>query len=708
MEEATKKAEEVLAQLSLKEKVALLSGSMSFWSGIGEMMGGGYSAHPWPAGEAPRLGVPGVHFVDGPRGVVMKGATTFPVSMARGATWDSDLEERVGDAIGREVRACGANFFGGVCVNLLRHPAWGRAQETYGEDSFHIGVQAAALARGVQHHAMACVKHYACNSMENARFSVDVEADARALREVYLPHFKRVVDAGVASVMTSYNSVNGEWCGQNTVLIRDILKGEWGFGGFTLTDFIFGMRDAKTAILAGQDLEMPFRSLYARDLERLVESGEVPEALVDDAARRILRQEYRFAGKSGDYSPAVLGCEGHRNLAREAAEKSIVLLKNEGALLPLSGKERVAVIGHLADTPNTGDGGSSNTQPAYVVTPLAGLLEWPLAAGITYDDGSDPQRAAATAAQADIALVVAGYTHLDEGECISPGTGADIRKLFPTPGSVKEAAIAAKIALAFAGQAISGSGSAGFSPGGDRTRLTLRPEDEALIQAVAAANPRTIVAVMAGSSVIMENWRDRAAAILMLWYPGMEGGRALANILLGRANPSGRLPCTFPRRSADLPYFDRDAKSIRYDLWHGYRKLERDGANAAFPFGFGLSYTTFEHSGFEAALQDGIIRVAMTVHNAGSVAGEEVVQVYVRALDSLVERARRELKAYRRVALQPGASTTITLEIPVVELAYYDEDRGWVIEPGRYLLIAGRHAEDKGLEAIVVIPEGVR
>ena len=702
MDEAGKKAEEVLGQLTLNDKVALLSGSLSFWSGISEMMGGGYGAHSWPAGEAPRLGVPGIHFVDGPRGVVMKGATTFPVSMARGATWDPDLEERIGDAIGREVRACGANFFGGVCVNLLRHPAWGRAQETYGEDSFHIGVQAAALARGVQHHAMACVKHYACNSMENARFSVDVQADARALHEVYLPHFKRVVDAGVAAVMTSYNSVNGEWCGQNAVLIRDILKREWGFEGFTLTDFIFGMRDAKTAILAGQDLEMPFRSLYARDLERLVEKGEVPQELVDEAARRILRQEFRFAAKSGDYSKEVLGCEAHRNLAREAAEKSIVLLKNSEALLPLSGKERLAVIGRLADTPNTGDGGSSNTQPAYVITPLEGLRESALAAGITYDDGTNPQRAAAAAAEADVALVVVGYTHHDEGECISPGSG-DMRKLFPAPGSVKEAAIAAKMALVFAGQTITG-GTAGFSPGGDRKQLTLRLEDEALIQAVAAANPRTIVAVMAGSSVIMENWRDRAAAILMLWYPGMEGGRALANILLGRVNPSGRLPCTFPRRAEDLPFFDRDAKSIRYDLWHGYRKLERDGAIAAFPFGFGLSYTTFEHSSLEAALEGDTIRATITVRNSGSIAGEDVVQVYVRALDSRVERARRELKAYHRVALEPGTSASVTFEIPVAELAYYDDCRGWVAEPGRYLLISGRHAEDSGLETMVVVP----
>jgi beta-glucosidase len=696
-------AAEVLSQLSLKEKIALMSGSTPFWSGFNDMMGGGYSRHPWPAADAPRLGVPGIRFTDGPRGVILKGATTFPVSMARGATWDVELEERVGDVIGREMRALGANLFGGVCINLLRHPAWGRAQETYGEDSFHIGLLGAALTRGVQRHVMACVKHFAGNSMENARFSVDVQADARALHEVYLPHFKRVVDAGVASVMTAYNSMNGEWCGQNASLIRDILKREWGFEGFTLSDFIFGMRDAKTAILAGQDLEMPFQSLYTRNLERLVAAGEVPVEAVDDAVRRILGQQFRFAECPGDYSRAVVGCEAHRALALEVAGKSIVLLKNAAGTLPLTGQERVAMIGRLAEVPNTGDGGSSNTNPAYVVTPLAGLRERMPDSNLTYDDGSDPSRAARLAAQADVALVVVGYTHADEGEFISPGSNAEVVKLFPAPASAEEADIAARISI---GELTSDASA--FSAGGDRDRLTLRPEDEALILAVAAANPRTVVAVMAGSAVIMEMWRDRAAAILMLWYPGMEGGRALASILLGQVNPSGRLPCTFPRRPEDLPAFDRDATSVRYDLWHGYRKLERDGANAAFPFGFGLSYTTFQFSGLtvenERPSQQETIRASVTVTNTGSVAGEDVVQFYVRALDSRVERARRELKAFARVRLEAGAATQVVLEVPVSELAYRDEKRGWVVEPGRYLLLAGHHAEDaSALEKVITL-----
>src|SRR5689334_20761006 len=227
------KARELLAALTFDEKLGLMDGDAPLWKGLGVMSSpGGYGSRTWNAGAVPRLGIPGIRFSDGPRGVVMAGATTFPVTMARGATFDPALEERVGEAIGRELRALGGNFFGGVCINLLRHPAWGRAQETYGEDSLHLGVMGAALARGVQRHVMACVKHFALNSMENARQTVDVSADQRALHEVYLAHFKRVVDAGVAAVMSAYNSVNGEWAGQNRALLTDILKQEWGFAGF--------------------------------------------------------------------------------------------------------------------------------------------------------------------------------------------------------------------------------------------------------------------------------------------------------------------------------------------------------------------------------------------------------------------------------------------------------------------------------------------
>jgi beta-glucosidase len=693
------RARDLLGQLTLDEKLGLMDGDTPFWPGLAEMMApGGYASRPWVAGAVPRLGIPGIRFVDGPRGIIMPGATTFPVSMARGASFDPALEERIGDVIGRELRALGGNYFGGVCINLLRHPAWGRAQETYGEDPLHLGAFGAALTRGVQRHVMACAKHYALNSMENARFKVDVTIDDRALHEVYLPHFKAAVEAGVASVMSSYNSVNGEWAGQNRTLLTTILKEEWGFRGFIITDFIFGMRDALKAALSGLDIEMPFAMHFRRSLKGLVESGRVPLARIEDAALRILRQQVRFAqGRDPrDYDRSVVGCPAHRALAREAAQKSIVLLRNEGGLLPLRADARIALIGRLAAVPNTGDGGSSNTRPDHVVTPLEGLRAALGESRVAFDDGADPARAAQAAAAAEVAVVVAGYTHEDEGEYIPPDMIPSFAPLFPPPGPEEEG-IARKILPGHDGHE-----AGGFSPGGDRARLTLHPRDEALIQAVAAANPRTIVVLMIGSAVITEAWRERVPAIVVLWYPGMEGGHALADVLLGKVNPGGRLPCVFPRRAEDLPFFDRNATRITYDLWHGYRKLARDGRSAAFPFGFGLSYTSWKLSNLRLASDrvaaDGVLQATVDVTNTGPVAGDEVVQLYVAVKGSQVERAPRELKAFTRVSLAPGETRRVTLQVPAASLAYRGPT-GWVLEAVECEAIAARHAEDPGLTA---------
>jgi beta-glucosidase len=687
------KAQELLAQLTLEEKIAMMDGDTPFWPGMVEMMGGGYADHPWPAGATARLGIPGIRFVDGPRGIVLEGATTFPVSMARGAAWDVILEERIGEVIGFELRALGGNLFGGVCINLLRHPAWGRAQETYGEDPFHLGEMGAALTRGVQQHAMACAKHFALNSMENARFTVDVCIEPRALHEVYLAHFKRVVDEGVAAVMSAYNSINGEWCGQNKTLLTDVLKQKWGFEGFVLTDFFFGMRDAQQAVLAGQDLEMPFQMHYHQELKSLVENGQVPLERIDDAVLRLLSQQLRLA-RPGSYDPTLVGGERHRALAREAAEKSIVLLQNKGDLLPLREIKKLAVIGHLADRPNTGDGGSSNTRPAYVVTPLEGLRT-ALAgqAEVLHDDGSDLDRAKALAQAADAVLLVVGYTHEDEGEYIGPETFKELATLFPPP-SPEEAPLVEGLIHSTSGQQMGE-----FPPGGDRDQLTLRPQDEDLMQAIAGVNPHTIVAVMSGSGVIMETWRERVPTILMVWYPGMEGGHALADILLGHANPSGKLPLVIPKRAEDLPFFDKNATEITYDLWHGYRKLERDGNAPAFPFGFGLSYTGYRYAHLTLSEQrldpTGTLQVSLEVSNTGAVAGEEIVQLYVSAIGSSVKRAPKELKGFTRIALQAGETKRVQLSLPMSRLAYYDETQAdFVVEPLEYELFVGTHSLD--------------
>ena len=313
------------------EKLWCLDGDAPFWAGLGYLAESGSTRARSGRRRWSGSGCQGFSFADGPRGVVVDQATCFPVSMARGATWDIDLEERIGEAIGEELRAVGADLFGGVCVNVLRHPAWGRAQETYGEDPHHVGEMGAALTRGVQRHAMACVKHFACNSMENARFTVDITVDEVALHEVYLPQFKRIVDQGVAAVMSAYNSVNGEWCGQNRSILTDVLRTEWGFTGFVISDWILGLRDAGRSLHAGLDVEMPYRMIRAEHLADDLDAGEATWDEVDQAVERVVATRMRFADVLGGRHPGrdVLANDAHRSLAREAAAKSVVLLRNE-------------------------------------------------------------------------------------------------------------------------------------------------------------------------------------------------------------------------------------------------------------------------------------------------------------------------------------------------------------------------------------------
>jgi len=660
-----KKAHDLLSQMTLKEKINQMAGDLSrILDGIPMLWA--YNYRPMTAGENKRLGIPGIRFTDGPRGVVMNHATCFPVSMARGATWDIDLEERIGDAIGVEARSLGANFFGGVCINLLRHPAWGRAQETYGEDPYLLGEMGAALTRGVQRHVMACAKHYALNSIENSRFKVNVKVDERTLREVYLPHFKRCVDEGVASVMSAYNRVNGDWCGQHEYLLRTVLKEEWGFEGFVMSDFVYGVHDTKSSAMNGLDVEMPFAQYYGSKLRRLVEKGVVPGIVVDDAVMRILRQQIRFAqvGDFRRYGPDSVACEAHLSLAREAAQKSMVLLKNdipvgdEDPLLPLKipGNGRLALIGRLADQPNTGDKGSSRVRASHVVTPLDGLSAAAHNFVITYDSARSIDHAVETARQAEAVVVVVGYTYEDEGE------------YFTKP----------------------------FSPvvGGDRQMLTLRPHDEELIQALAQVNPRIVVVMMGGSAIITESWRKQVPALLMAWYPGTQGGHALADILFGKVNPGGKLPCTFPRSEEQLPFFESDVDEIIYGYYHGYRLLEKSGKTPAFPFGFGLSYTSFNYSNLRLESTevpvDGMLKVSVDIANTGDVPGEEIVQLYVGSQEMPVDSPLKVLKAFQRLALQPGETRTVEMNVPSRNLAYYDvQQQTWIVAPAVYDLFVG-------------------
>ncbi len=695
--EAAEVARELVGSMSPEDRLWCLDGDAPTWAGLAFLAGGGYHRAPFLAAKVDHLGLPGIAFSDGPRGAVVGNATCFPVTMARGATWDASLEERVGCAIGRELRAIGATLAGSVCVNLLRHPAWGRAQETYGEDPLHVGELGAALTRGLQRHVMACVKHFACNSMENARFSVDIEVDEVALHEVYLPHFRRIVDAGVACVMSAYNSLNGEWCGENRDMLTRVLRDEWGFEGFVISDWIFGLRDAARSLSAGLDIEMPYRMVRAQHLSAALEHGTVTWEDVDSAVERVIATLLRFDDVL-THRPAqdVVGCAEHRELAREVAARAIVVLRNElvegQPLLPLTPDTRLAVIGRLADTVNLGDGGSSDVWDLDCRTVLDGLSD--AFAVALHDDGSDPWKAASVASVADAAVVVVGYTFLDEGEYIG-ATDPSLGQLFP-PGDESEVverfeAMCNSIPSTEVPERVA-SRPAGFSVGGDRDTLRLHSQDVDLIRTVASANPRTIVVVQAGSAVIMTEWIASVPAVVLAWYGGSRAGDGLADILLGAVNPSARLPFTIPAEESDLPPFDRDAAEFRYDRWHGWWRFARNGRAPAFPFGFGLSYTDFTLVDAGISAEGNAVVARGRLANVGVRDGADVVQVYAE-LPYPDTPAR--LVGFNRLEVRAGEEVPFEVRVPVERLATRDANGGaWRAASGHHRFIIARFASD--------------
>ena len=686
--EIAARVDRILGEATLAEKVTMMSGQGVY--AVFAKPDARWGSEPYRAGGGiDRLGVPALWFTDGPRGVARGHSTCFPCSMARGSSFDTDLELRIGEAMSIEIRAQGCNLTGAVCINLLRHPAWGRAQETYGEDPHHLGAMGSALAVGLQtHNVIATVKHFALNSMENARFFVDVTIDERALHEVYLPHFKAALDAGCKSVMSAYNRMNGEYCGQNRTLLTDILRGEWGFAGFVHSDWVRGVYQPYGAA-AGLDIENPEPFVFGKKLVAAVEGGSIEPQVIESACRRILTTLYTALSAQDplpDYPESLVANPRHSALALEAAEKSAVLLRNEGTL-PLAAGKKLAVLGRLASLFNTGDNGSSKVSPRHVITALEGLRA---VADVTTGDESDLGSARETCAGADAVVVIVGYTAEDEGEYIPGDVSLGQSEIVPAIGSdvvIPERKARTRRTI-----------------GGDRLELGLPLDQIALIEAAVGTGKPVVVVIVAGSAVMVEGWHDSVGAILQTFYAGQAGGTALARLLCGEVSPSGRLPFTVARDAKDYPFFDRDAATITYDQWHGYAKFEAEGLTPRYAFGHGLSYTTFATRALSARIAGAAVEVSVAVTNTGGVASETPVMVFVSSPGRAAERWRRHLKAFLRVALEPGETKIARMTIPIDALRYRDTaTHDWKLEPGSYIVSAATDAANVTMTTSVTL-----
>ena len=701
---------DLLGRMTLEEKASMLAGS------------GWMESTP-----IERLGIPAIKMCDGPMGVrswmgssaitsaanapMKVEATAFPAGIAMAATWDTELVEREGRAIAQEVKALGRDMILGPTVNINRQPMWGRNFEGYGEDPYLVGRLAVAYIRGVQGEGVIpSVKHFAANNEEFERHRIDAHISERALHEIYLPAFKAAVqDGGVWNVMSAYNLVNGTHMAENMPLLHDVLKNEFGFKGFVISDWGSTYSTAPT-VNAGMDLEMPggvaMKAWLARPQTEQagngdgwltadkvlaeIKAGHITEATLNDNVSRILR--VIFISGVFDH-PHTAGGEvdtpDQRAVALQGATEGIVLLRNQNNLLPLDAAKlhSIAVIGPNAAAARTGGGGSSLVRPKSAVAPLDGIKER-AGSGITVNyalgvgmEGENPaddnpeargkylEEAADAAAHSDVAIVVVGRYNKIEAESF------------------------------------------------DLKTMDLPAGQDALIEAVEKANSRTIVVLNTGDPVTITKGLTNAVAVLDMFYGGQEAGHALAAILFGDANPSGKLPFTYPKRFEDSPaYGHYPGEHLKVDyaegIYVGYRYYDTKNVEPAFPFGYGLSYSKFEYSNLqvsEAAEVGGsqpgrVNSLTLTVKNTGTRAGAEVVELYIRPLHSKIDRPVHELKGFRRIALNPGEPKLVHFTIDRAALSYWSpEKKDWVAEPGAYEVQVGSSSRDIRLRALLTL-----
>tara|TARA_Y100000768_G_scaffold345533_1_gene292523 strand:- start:401 stop:2539 length:2139 start_codon:yes stop_codon:yes gene_type:complete len=669
-------SEKILSQMSLEEKIDQMYGEKMIESipkFLGNYLFKNRFAHIY-AGKNDRLNIPPWVLSDGPRGARVldkkNAVTTFPVGMARASSWNVDLEYKVHEVIAKEMRANKTNYAATPCINLLRHPGWGRAQETYGEDPWLLGEFGIAAVKGIEkHNVMACPKHFALNSIENSRWEIDVSVDERTLREVYLPHFKKVIQKGKpASLMSAYNQVRGEYCGSNYELLTKILREDWGFKGFVSTDWIWGIYDAKKAIKAGLNVEMPWQDEYSyNNIKSLIKSGEISISDIDKLVLNTLktRLKYAFSYDSIEYNDNLILDSSHINLARKAAEESMVLIKND-KILPFKKDSnlKIGVVGRIANVKNTGDRGSSDSHAPYVITPLEGVKDYHRNSKnkVIYSDASNINDAIEIAKNVDQLIIVVGYTYKDEGEFID---------------------------------------SPGYKIGGDRVNLKLPENDEKLIQELSNYNKNLVVVYVGGSAIDMNNWESKVPSILFSWYSGMEGGKALAKILYGDVNPSGKLPFSIPKNISDYPYFNPFTDTITYGYYHGYTLFEKLGKAISYPFGFGLSYSKFNYKNLiisELNTKDSTYQISFDIENISNYNGKEVAQLYVGFNESKVDRPIKLLRGFKKILIPSKETKNVSFKLNINDLSWYNpEKKKWEIEEIKYKILVGSSSRKNDL-----------
>ncbi|MGH9607086.1 MAG: glycoside hydrolase family 3 C-terminal domain-containing protein [Terracidiphilus sp.] len=656
--QAVARARAIVAKMTLDEKISGLHGIHTPTE---------YRIVP----GVPRLGIPALQMTNGPAGAGPGGAgpqppaTALPAPISLAASWDPSLAFKYGKIGGEETRSVGNTLLEGPDVNIARTPQGGRDFEGYGEDPLLDARMAVANIEGVQSTGiMATVKHYIANNQEADRFGINEDIGERALREIYMPAFKAAVkEAHSASVMCAYPKVNGVFNCENDPLLKGVLKKEWGFQGFTMSDWGATHSTAPSA-LADLDLEMPTGKYFGGDLKSAVQSGAVPISVINDKLVRRFATMMHFGDWIAPPKRTPIPAFAHGEVARKIADQGMVLLKNDGDVLPLDVQHirTIALIGPYAVRPSSGGGGSSHVIPLYTITPYDGLdAAMELQIHFTVLDGSDLNEAVAAAKRAQVAIVMVGDRDTE---------------------------------------------------GRDQS-ISLPDAQNKLIDAVAKANPKTIVVLKTGSAVLMP-WIGDVSAVLEAWYPGEEDGNAVADVLTGKVDPSGKLPITFPR-SLDQTFAKNPSEypgvdgTVHYSegIDVGYRYYAAHDMKPLFPFGFGLSYTTFSFSGLKVSQKAGSANatVSFTVANTGKVAGAEVAQLYL-GFPPIAEGNEPpiQLKGFQKVMLDPGQSKTVELKLDAHSFSYWStQSHAWQVAPGTFKVMVGDSSANTPLKATLSV-----